>query len=213
MATAKQCGTSGLYRTFQLPSELRFTASTSTKTADLWNQRLVHASKNVLNTVPKMTTGIRSISRTLSPWHLFNLGKAQKKSFESLFKEVNFAGEIVHFDVVGPLLSSIEGHHYFRTFLDQFSRDTHVACLLSKKDASSTFSAHSSLPDIQKCFSKGIGRQNTDGSTEYKPIKAVFKTSTTLYTLQRNPFGQRINLIILDPARYILEEAGLGRKY
>lgn len=60
---------------------------------------------------------------------------------------------------------------------------------------------------------KGVGRLRTDGGTENKPISNVLEIFTASHTSQQNPFGKPINRTILEPARTILEEAGLGRKY
>lgn len=119
----------------------------------------------------------------------------------------------MHSDVFGPLSVSIEAHRYFCNFLNQYSRYTHVACLSTKKDDGSTFKVYTSLPNIRKCFSKGVVRLHTAGGTEYKPILNTFKTFTAPHTSQHNPFGEHLFHTIFEPARTIMEKAGLGRKY
>lgn len=72
---------------------------------------------------------------------------------------------------------------------------------------------YKSLPDIRKLIPKGVVRLHTDGGTEYKSFTNIFKTSTAPYTPQHNPFAERVNRTLLEPARTVLEGVGLGRKY
>lgn len=74
--------------------------------------------KNVFDMVVKMTARIKSISYEFSPRHLFMLGET-RKSFKLHFELIAFAGETVHFDVVGPLPVNIKFHHYSCMFLYQ----------------------------------------------------------------------------------------------
>lgn len=48
--------------------------------------------------------------------------KTQKTIFKQLIEVANFAGDIVHLEVVEPGSSNIESHVYFRTFIDHYSK-------------------------------------------------------------------------------------------
>lgn len=150
---------------------------------------------------------------TLEPCHACLIGKACKRPFKSHFLQTKFCGEIVHSDVAGPLPKAIEGQKYFVTFVDQFSRYTHVACIRHKSEVASSFRAYQDLPETRKYFNSGVVQLHTDGGSEYFSIKSVYKTTTTPETPQHNPYAERINRTILDPVRTILEESGLSRQY
>lgn len=61
--------------------------------------------------------------------------KATKKSFKSHFKPVQYAGEIVHSDLAGPIPKSIDDAVYICTVTDLFSRFSHGVGLSKKSDA------------------------------------------------------------------------------
>lgn len=154
VATAERRDNSGLYGSTQQSTKQCQSVSNSTHHADLWHRCLIYASSYVLEMVPRLTVGIKTIIGNLSFCHPCKLGKAHKKWFQSSLERLSFAGEFVHSDVVGPLPVSTEGHWYFRTFLDQYSCYKHVACILPKRDVASTFKAYTSLPDVQNVFYK-----------------------------------------------------------
>lgn len=60
-------------------------------------------------------------------------------AFDFYFEEVTCIGEIVHSDLRVKLPISMNGNHYFLTFIDQCSCYTHVAWIKSKGDASDLF--------------------------------------------------------------------------
>lgn len=91
---------------------------------------------------------------------------------------------------------------------------THMLCVYQLRKMCLQPLRHTRLCQIsQKSFSKIVDLLHTDGGTEYKPITDTFKIFTASHTFHHNPFGERINRTILEPARTILEEAGLERKY
>lgn len=172
----------------------------------LWHNRLVHL-------------GYESLRKTMSTtgkWqtcHPCRLGKATKKSFDSKMKPVKFPGEIIHSDLAGPLPLSIQGSKYMCTFMDQKTRWISTAGLKHKSDCQDAFEMYRNTK-VVKSF-KRIQEVHTDGGGEYEFLEDenIVHSTTTPHTPEHNAFSERLNRTLFEPARVLLEQSGLSRKY
>lgn len=179
----------------------------------LWHNRLVHINQETLKKLYKHAVDFPKLTGNLSPCHPCSLGKATKKSFNSNFKPAMYAGEVVHSDLAGPFPVSMDGAQYSCTFLDQYSRFTHVVGIQKKSDAVEASEDYKELSHVKKYFPKGVERIHSDGGGEYKNVDVNEHSETTPHTPQHNPFSERYNRTFADPIRSLLEQSGLSSKY
>lgn len=179
---------------------------------NVWHQRLIHTNVKVLQSLCEHTADVPRLKGKLQSCPSCVMGKAKRKAFDSHFEPAEYAGEIVHSHSCGKLPASIHGNRYFCTFVDQYSRFTHVATIKEKGDASNV-SKYKKLAQVEKYFKNGIKRLHTDGGGEYKLVDVYLHTETTPDTPQHNPFAERINRTLVETVRVMLEQAGLSAKY
>lgn len=56
-------------------------------------------------------------------------------------------------------------------------------------------------------------RLHTDGGGAYTNIEDTDYTETYPHTPQHNPYSERINKVLVEPAKVMLEQAGFSAKY
>lgn len=180
----------------------------------LWHNRLAHISERSLKELHKHASDVPVITGALPPCHPCKLGKATKKKFSSRFEPANYAGEIVHSDLMGPIPTAMNGTKYVCTFTDQYSRYCHVVGLRSKDEAEQAIQEYKQLAHVTKYFKNGaVERLHTDGGLEFSNADVPEHSTTTPHTPQHNPFSERLNRSLMDPVRVMLEQSGLSAKY
>lgn len=180
---------------------------------NVWHKRLIQSTTKVLQSLCENKIDVSRLKGKLQTCHPCIMGKSKRKSFDSEFEPAQNAGETVHSDLCGKLPAIIHGNKYFCTFIDQFSRYTHVAAIKIKGETRIFVKENKKLIHVQKYFKNGVERLHTDGGGAYKLVDAVLHTETTPDTTQHNPYAERINRELVEPVRVRLEEAGLGAKY
>ena len=172
-----------------------------------------HTSEGVLRRLHKHVKDFVPLKGDFNVCHPCRLGKATRKGFTSAFESVNYTGEVVHFDLAGPLSASMDGAQYVYTFTDQFSRFTHVIGLRKKSDTVAATEEYKKQSHVTKYFKKGVERLHSDGGGEYEGVSVPEHTTTTPHTPQHNPFAERVNRTLFEPVRVLLEQAGLSARY
>ncbi len=120
-------------------------AKSSNEGATLWHQRLGHLNMASLTKLEKMVNGMNLKEVPLH--HVCEAcieGKHQRTSFpKDQATRVSKLLELVHSDVCEPMkTTSRGGARYFVTFIDDFSRKTHVYLLKAKGEAFNKFQAY-----------------------------------------------------------------------
>eukprot|EP00171_Calliarthron_tuberculosum_P019463 IDg19463t1 len=212
---AKRDQKSGLYVLPNLTTEKKvFSTNKPLHDIGLWHNRLVHISERSLRDLHKHTSDVPVMTGNLPSCHPCQLGKATKKPFKSHFEPANYAGEIVHTDLMGPLPPAMNGTKYVCTFTDQYSRYSHVVGLHSKGEAMQAIEEYKQLIYVKKYFKNGaVERLHTDGGREFSTAEVAEHSITTPHTPQHNPFSERLNRTFMDPVRVMLEQSGLSAKY
>ena len=179
-------------------------------TAELWHARSGHAGMRRVSELHKHVTDVLRLPSTINTSCEPCLkGKAHKLPFDSEMEEANCPGDIVYSDVAGPYSTSREGHRYFITFTDAYSRQTWVVCTPDKRVAEYFPFV---LKELQSKFQISTIRIHADKGREYLPLNkldAIKLTTTEGYTPQHNPVAERMNRTIKDCARTMLIAADL----
>ncbi|CAI7834724.1 unnamed protein product [Closterium sp. NIES-53] len=126
--------------------------------------------------------------------------------------------ELVHMDFVGPLpVQGHKGERYFLTIVDDWSR-LMWAYPLKQKDHAAPTIKEDWLPFVEKQAECVVKRIRTDQGGEFLGVEmtawlkkqGIQRELTTAYSLQSNGVAERANRTILETARALLIESGVG---
>ncbi|CAI7792236.1 unnamed protein product [Closterium sp. NIES-54] len=126
--------------------------------------------------------------------------------------------DLVHMDLVGPLpVQGHKGERYFLTIVDDWSRLMWAYPLKQKDHAASTIK-EDWLPFVEKQAECVVKRIRTDRGGEFLGAEmmawlkkqGIQRELTTAYTPQSNGVEERANRTILETARALLIESGVG---
>ncbi|CAI7836926.1 unnamed protein product, partial [Closterium sp. NIES-53] len=164
--------------------------------------------------VSTSTDGARTYKGQLRNRVLWDLHES-KDVYRSMSKKPL---ELVHMDLVGPLpVQGHKGERYFLTIVDDWSRLTWAYPLKQKDHAASTIK-EDWLPFIEKQAECVVKRIRTDRGGEFLGAEmtawlkkqGIQRELTTAYTPQSNGVAERANRTILETARALLIESGVG---
>lgn len=128
--------------------------------------------------------------------------------------------ELVHSDVFGPTeVTSIGGANYFVTFFDDFTRKVWIYMLHKKSEVFSKLKFFKDMVENQ--IGKKIKCLLTDNGGEFCSLKfdnfcadnGIRRIKTVPFTPQKNGGAERLNQTILERARCMLSNAGLGKEF
>ena len=128
--------------------------------------------------------------------------------------------ECVHSDVCGPMQASTHsGDQYFVTFVDEASGRIAVALLIHKGHVLENFAKYRRRAETET--GKNIKRFRTDGGGEYLNAKTtaylddagIVKVTTPPYTPAQNGLAERANRTLMEGARCMLLDSGLGNEF
>ncbi|CAI7913088.1 unnamed protein product [Closterium sp. NIES-54] len=146
------------------------------------------------------------------------LSKFTRFPFHSVTGRSKKPLELVHMDLVGPLpVQGHKGERYFLTIVDDWSRLMWAYPLKQKDHAASTIK-EDWLPFIEKQAECVVKRIRTDRGGEFLGAETMVwlkkqgiqRELTTAYSPQSNGVAERANRTILETARALLIESGVG---
>ena len=126
--------------------------------------------------------------------------------------------ELVHSDICGPMSeSSHGGQRYFITFIDDFSRMTHIYFLKQKSECLGAFQLFVSY--AENLTDERIKTIRSDNGTEYMSKafqdyiqkKGIRHQTTAPHSPQQNGVAERVNRTIVECARTMLIHANLPK--
>jgi transposase InsO family protein len=124
--------------------------------------------------------------------------------------------ESVHNDVFGPVIvSSFGGSLYYVSFIDYFSRKTWIYFLRNKSEVFERFKEFKDLVENQT--KKRIKVMRNDNGGEFRGNKfdqfckkcGIAHQNTTPYTPQKNGVAERMNKMLMDKERSMLNRGGI----
>jgi transposase InsO family protein len=128
--------------------------------------------------------------------------------------------ELVHNDVCGPMkTTSRGGAQYFVTFINEFSRKTHVYLLRAKGEVFDKFKKYKALVENQT--SKKIKTLRSDNGGEFVSKKfdnflhecGIQRQTSAPYTPQQNGVANRTNRTIMECARSMILAQALDLEF
>jgi transposase InsO family protein len=124
--------------------------------------------------------------------------------------------EIVHTDVCGPMKTTLHGGaRYFLTFIDDFSRKTHVYLLKAKGEAFEKFKQYKALAENEIGHKIKVLRSDNGGEFVSKKFDAflaecgIQRQTSAPYSPQQNGVAERANRTIMECARSMILAQGL----
>ncbi|CAG9135108.1 unnamed protein product [Plutella xylostella] len=198
-------------------------ASSSSKVSqEVWHQRLGHLNSRSMGLLNRgMATGIKYDSADYKSCVACIEGKQSRLPFPS--KSSSRADEVlglVHTDLCGPMQKpSFSGARYFLLFIDDFTRKTYVYFLKTKNETFESFRQFKALVENQT--ERKIKILRSDGGGEFvnsqfqKFLKeAGIRHQTTVpHSPAQNGVVERANRTVMEAARCMMQQAGLGMEY
>jgi hypothetical protein len=197
-------------------------AKSSNEGAMLWHQRLGHLNMASLKKLENMVNGMNLKEVPLH--HVCEAcieGKHQRSPFPK--GEASRASkllELVHSDVCGSMkTTSHGGARYFVTFIDDFSRKTHVYLLKAKGEVFDKFKAYKALVENQTGMKIKTLRSDNRGEFVSKKFDdflhecGIERQTSAPYTPQQNGVAERANRTIMECVRNMIRAQGLDLEF
>jgi hypothetical protein len=192
--------------------------------AELWHRRFGHASPEVLakmaeqksvSNLPVSAKQFRRLKEKVCEPCI--LGKQARLSFSSSESHSSRKPlELLHMDLCGPLpVKSKGGSRYILTVTDDVSRCSAIKFLLVKSQAKGAIMAITR--QLENQLEARVKEVRTDRGREFlnKELaqfcskKGIVHQTTNPYTPQENGVAERLNRVLLEKARAMLQDAGL----
>jgi len=145
------------------------------------------------------------------------VAKTRRKTFKALNNVRSKKPlELLHMDVCGPLpTTSREGHKYFLTITDDYSRKVTIYPLKQKSDVLQTFTRFQTR--VERLLGTKIINIRTDNGLEFinndfaKLLneQGINAERTNIYTPEQNGVSERLNYTALDAVKAMLQDSKL----
>jgi hypothetical protein len=149
----------------------------------------------------------------------FVYGKHNQVRFPSSATRVEGILQLVHNDVFGPVLVAPLGKYaYYVSFIDDFSRNTHIYFLRNKFEVFERFKYFKALVENQ--VEKRIKAPRTDSGGKFYENEfeyffqncGIERHNPTPYKSQHNGVAERMNKTKMKKKRCMLSGVGLGKE-
>lgn len=192
-------------------------------THTVWHRRLAHINHNTIKRMGReqLVTGADLSSINVGICDPCVKGKMTRKSYQNRddIKSTRPL-ELIHSDVCGPMENvSLGGSRYFVSFIDDFSRYTHVYFIDKKSDVFSVFKDFEASASNQT--GQSIATIRTDGGGEYVSTEfeqylksqGIHHELTVRYSPQQNGVAERYNRTICELARALIIDSEFPKSF
>lgn len=215
----------GLYFVFPNYSQLIRQEAHVAEKLDLndWHRKFAHINvKQIVNTSKKnCVTGMPVLKYDNIACEECKIAKSRRVSHKPLVGiRSREPLELLHTDLCGPLPSpSREGHKYFLTITDDFSRKVTVFPLKSKVEVFETFRKFQVR--AERFLNRKVISVRSDNGLEYCSSQfqkyledqGINHELTNVYTPQQNGVSERFNYSAMDAVKTLLKDSGLGNGF
>jgi transposase InsO family protein len=187
---------------------------------EVWHRRMAHMGYDKVKQLVEAADRVKIAgSEPQGACETCNKGKATKRISQRPPKRATEKLELVHSDVGGAISpTTLQGHRYYVTFTDDYSRAVWISFMKNKSEALQKFKEFKAYAENQSGCT--IKRLRTDNGGEYieTAAKAFYKEHgiqwepTARYSPQQNGVSERLNRTIMERARCMLYESNLSKK-
>ncbi|MDV3193968.1 MAG: DDE-type integrase/transposase/recombinase, partial [Sweet potato little leaf phytoplasma] len=184
----------------------------------IWHRRLGHLSDRVLSHVLKFCNEKASINEIPTFCDACQFGKPRSLPFKLSNSHTSAPLELIHCDLWGPSsVSSSSGYNYYISFVDNFTRLTHIFPLKRKSKALSAFIQYQSL--VGNRFEKRVKIVQSDWGGEFRPFAPFLKTKGIEFrhpcphTSEQNGIVERKHRHIVEMGLSLLAQASMPLRY
>lgn len=227
MKNGKQIGfihsTGNLYRLYE-PHKIHALTEHNDNCIHTWHRKMGHRdpeaikkmySEGFLDDLNIVDCGIKMSCDTCMKGKLTRLPFPKQSSSES-----KYPLQLIHTDVCGPMQTMTpSGKRYMVTFIDDYSRYTHIYLLTHKYEVSDALKAYLTL--VKNKFDRKVKLIRSDRGGEYLSThlrkylvnEGIQTQLTASYSPQQNGVAERKNRTLMEMARCMLIDAGLPNKF
>ena len=181
----------------------------------LWHLRLGHLSHDRMICMNKMYSYVPISPHTACD--VCQMCRQKILPFPISSRNAKTAFDLVHFDIWGPFnTTSVHGHKYFLTILDDCTRHTWIVMLKNKSEASCQVKSFVSM--IERQFERKIKMIRSDNGPEFMlrefyDQKGIIHQRSCVYTPQQNGRVERRHQHILNISRALMFQSRLPKKF
>ncbi|GAB6033792.1 hypothetical protein CHUAL_013970 [Chamberlinius hualienensis] len=128
--------------------------------------------------------------------------------------------ELIHMDIWGPNpVESRDGHRYFISFIDDYTRHVHAVPLKQKSEAVEAFEKY--MKRVERLHTTTIKAIRSDNGLEFCNFRMQQLTEslgiehqhTNIYTPEQNGVAERFNRTLIEKVRLMLNSAQLPKSF
>ena len=181
----------------------------------LWHFRLGHLSHDRISKMHQLYPQLVNDNKAVCD--ICHFARHKKISFPISTSRANAKFELIHFDIWGPIsITSIKGHKYFLTVLDDFSRFVWVILLKSKAEVSDHVKNFITL--IENQFHTCPKYIRSDNGPEFSlpqfyASKGIIHHKSCVETPQQNGRVERKHQHLLNVGRALLYQSNLPKSF
>jgi hypothetical protein len=186
--------------------------SISSNSFELWHSRLGHVSDSGMQAISKQFPFI-PCKNNMSPCDSCHFSKQKKLPFSHSITNSLSPFELLHADVWGPYsTTSLLGHKYFLTLVDDYSRFTWVIFLKHKSETKNNIINF--IAYLENQFHTSLKCLRSDNGTEFALTdfflsKGIIHQKSCVETPQQNGVVERKHQHILNVARSFLFQSNV----
>ncbi|KAJ0627129.1 putative RNA-directed DNA polymerase [Helianthus annuus] len=184
----------------------------------LWHERLGHPADQAIRMF-KDTLNIQ-LGLDHGPCDVCHRAKQHREPFPLSEHKSSHLGELVHLDVWGPYrVASRDGHKYFLTIVDDYSRAVWVYLMKNKSEVFENLKGFVNIVKTQfhqsvKCFRSDNGSEFVNNQMKlFCNEHGIVHQTSCAYTPQQNGIVERKHRHLLNVTRALLFESNLPIRF
>ncbi|KAL5729693.1 hypothetical protein ACHQM5_002605 [Ranunculus cassubicifolius] len=189
----------------------------SLESLNLWHARLGHVNFQYLCLLfPALVKACKSHKFHC---HVCALSKHTRSSYISRMHRTPCAFDLIHSDVWGPSpVTSLSGHRYYVTFIDDHTRCTWVYLLKKKSEVLPSFTQFLRMVKTQYNVVRGIRSDNakeyvSDAFVSQLNKQGILQQLSNTYTPEQNGVAERKNRSLMVVVRCLLRGMNVPKNY